>query len=290
MEQAGVHVVYGIVGMKTHAKCTLVVRREDDGSLRRYCHIGTGNYNPTTARLYTDVGMMTARPELGEEVAETFNMITGYTRAPAMEHLLVAPFKMQEQVVACIQKEIDNLRDGKPAGVKAKLNNLADPTVITALYEASRAGVKIELSVRSVCCLRPGVPGLSENITVTTIVDRFLEHSRVYYFENAGDPLVYLSSADWMIRNLERRVEVAAPVLDPELKRRVIDEVLGMALRDNVKARRIRADGQSERIVRGDGEPPLRSQTALLELTASNESSTQALVAKRSKKGKKKRR
>ena len=290
MEQAGVHVVYGIVGMKTHAKCTLVVRREDDGSLRRYCHIGTGNYNPTTARLYTDVGMMTARPELGEEVAETFNMITGYTRAPAMEHLLVAPFKMQKQVVACIQKEIDNLRAGKPAGVKAKLNNLADPTVITALYEASRAGVKIELSVRSVCCLRPGVPGLSENITVTTIVDRFLEHSRVYYFENAGDPLVYLSSADWMIRNLERRVEVAAPVLDPELKQRVIDEVLGMALKDNVKARRIRADGQSERIVRGDGEPPLRSQTALLELTASNKSSTQALVAKRSKTGKKKRR
>ncbi len=290
MEQAGVHVVYGIVGMKTHAKCTLVVRREDDGSLRRYCHIGTGNYNPTTARLYTDVGMMTARPELGEEVAETFNMITGYTRAPAMEHLLVAPFKMQKQVVACIQKEIDNLRAGKPAGVKAKLNNLADPTVITALYEASRAGVKIELSVRSVCCLRPGVPGLSENITVTTIVDRFLEHSRVYYFENAGDPLVYLSSADWMIRNLERRVEVAAPVLDPELKQRVIDEVLGMALKDHVKARRIRADGQSERIVRGDGEPPLRSQTALLELTASNKSSTQALVAKRSKTGKKKRR
>ena len=290
MEQAGVHVVYGIVGMKTHAKCTLVVRREDDGSLRRYCHIGTGNYNPTTARLYTDVGMMTARAELGEEVAETFNMITGYTRAPAMEHLLVAPFKMQKQVVACIQKEIDNLRAGKPAGVKAKLNNLADPTVITALYEASRAGVKIELSVRSVCCLRPGVPGLSENITVTTIVDRFLEHSRVYYFENAGDPLVYLSSADWMIRNLERRVEVAAPVLDPELKQRVIDEVLGMALKDNVKARRIRADGQSERIVRGDGEPPLRSQTALLELTASNKSSTQALVAKRSKTGKKKRR
>ncbi len=267
MEQAGVHVVYGIVGMKTHAKCTLVVRREDDDSLRRYCHIGTGNYNPATARLYTDIGVMTAHRELGEEVAETFNMITGHTRVPQMEHLLVSPFTMQKQVIANIHREIEHHRAGRPAGVKAKLNNLADPKVILALYEASRAGVKVALSVRSVCCLRPGVPGLSENITVTAIVDHFLEHSRVYYFENAGDPLVYLSSADWMIRNLERRVEVAAPVLDPELKQRVIHEVLETALQDNVKARRIRPDGQSERISREVGELPLRSQTALLEMT-----------------------
>ena len=200
MEQAGVHVVYGIVGMKTHAKCTLVVRREDDDSLRRYCHIGTGNYNPATARLYTDIGVMTAHRELGEEVAETFNMITGHTRVPQMEHLLVSPFTMQKQVIANIHREIEHHRAGRPAGVKAKLNNLADPKVILALYEASRAGVKVALSVRSVCCLRPGVPGLSENITVTAIVDRFLEHSRVYYFHNAGDPKVYLSSADWMPR------------------------------------------------------------------------------------------
>lgn len=270
MEQAGVHVVYGIVGMKTHAKCTLIVRREDDDSLRRYCHIGTGNYNPATARLYTDIGVMTARGEIGEEVAETFNMITGHTRVPQMEHLLVSPFTMQSQVIANVHREIENHQAGLPSGVKAKLNNLADPKVILALYEASRAGVKVELSVRSVCCLRPGVPGLSENITVTTIVDRFLEHSRVYYFENAGDPKVYLSSADWMIRNLERRVEVAAPVLDPALRQRVIDEVLGMALGDNVKARRVRSDGQSEPVTRAVDALPLRSQTALLEMSQQN--------------------
>ena len=263
MEKAGVHVVYGIVGMKTHAKCTLVVRREDDG-IKRYCHLGTGNYNPTTARLYTDVGLLTARTDVGEEVAETFNMITGYTRVPQMEHLLVAPFTLRDKVLQLIRNEIDNRQAGKPAAIRAKLNNLADPQLIMALYEASRAGVQVQLCVRSVCCLRPGVPGLSENIEVVAIVDRFLEHSRVYYFENAGAPLVYLSSADWMIRNLDRRVEVAAPVLDPELKQRVIEEVLTAALRDNVKARRVLPDGRSRRIDRGDA-PPLRSQTALLD-------------------------
>jgi polyphosphate kinase len=262
MEQAGVHVVYGIVGMKTHAKCTLVVRREDDGSIRRYCHIGTGNYNPTTARFYTDVGLLTARPELGEEVAETFNMITGYTRVPQMEHLLVAPFTLRDKLLALIRSEAEAAKAGKPAAIKAKLNNLADPQIITALYEASRAGVRVQLCVRSVCCLRPGVPGLSENITVKAIIDRFLEHSRVYYFENGGNPLVYLSSADWMVRNLDRRVEVAVPILEPELKKRVVDEVLGSALGDNVKARRVLPSGQSERIARAEGEAPLRSQQA----------------------------
>ena len=274
MEQAGVHVVYGIVGMKTHAKCTLIVRREDDGSLRRYCHIGTGNYNPATARLYTDVGLLTGRADVGEEVAETFNMITGYTRVPQMEHLLVAPFTLRDKLLLLIRQEIDNKKAGKPAAIKAKLNNLADPQVITALYEASRAGVKVQLAVRSVCCLRPGVPGLSDNITVVSIVDRFLEHSRIYYFENAGNPHVYLSSADWMMRNLDRRVEVAAPILDPELKKRVVDEVLAMALADNVKARRVLASGLSERIVRADGEAPLRSQQALLEMTMKQPEST----------------
>jgi len=285
MEQAGVHVVYGIVGMKTHAKCTLVVRREDDGSLGRYCHLGTGNYNPSTARLYTDIGVMTARADIGEEVAETFNMITGHTRVPEMEFLLVAPFMMRKKLLALIQKEIKNQRKGRPAAIKAKLNNLADPAVILALYEASRAGVKIELCVRSVCCLRPGVPGLSENITVKAIVDRFLEHSRVYYFENAGDPIVYLSSADWMIRNLDRRVEAATPIVDPELKRRVVEEVLGMSLKDNVKARLVLPDGQSRRVQREVGELPLRSQTALVELTNRKiENALAAAAAKRSKK------
>jgi polyphosphate kinase len=273
MEQAGVHVVYGIVGMKTHAKCTLIVRREDDG-LRRYCHIGTGNYNPATARLYTDVGLLTARPDLGEEVADTFNMITGHTRVPQMEHLLVAPFTLREKLLQLIRNEIDAKKAGRPAGIRAKLNNLADAQLITALYEASRAGVRVQLCVRSVCCLRPGVPGLSDNITVVAIVDRFLEHSRVYYFENGGNPLVYLSSADWMVRNLDRRVEVAAPVHDAELKKRVVDEVLGLALADNVKARRIRADGTSERIVRAEGDPAVRSQQVLLEMTNKQPEST----------------
>jgi polyphosphate kinase len=274
MEQAGVHVVYGIVGMKTHAKCTLVVRREDDGSIRRYCHLGTGNYNPTTARFYTDIGLLTSRADLGEEVAETFNMITGYTRVPQMEHLLVAPFTLRDKLLALIRFEAEAAKAGKPAAIKAKLNNLADPQIITALYEASRAGVRVQLCVRSVCCLRPGVPGLSENITVKAIIDRFLEHSRVYYFENGGNPLVYLSSADWMVRNLDRRVEVAVPILEPELKKRVVDEVLGSALGDNVKARRVLPSGQSERIARAEGEAPLRSQQALLDLALRQPEST----------------
>ncbi|MBM4060929.1 MAG: polyphosphate kinase 1 [Planctomycetes bacterium] len=291
MEQAGVHVVYGIVGLKTHAKCTLVVRREDDGTLRRYCHVGTGNYNPTTARLYTDLGLLSARADLGEEVAETFNMITGYTRVPHMEHLLVAPFTLREKVLQLIRNEIDNKKAGKPAVIRAKLNNLVDGQVILALYEASRAGVPVRLCVRSACCLRPGVPGLSDNITVVSVVDRFLEHSRVYYFENAGVPLVYLSSADWMVRNLDRRVEVAAPILDPELKKRVVDEVLGASLADNVKGRRVLASGHSERIVRADGEAPRRSQQALLEMTMRQpESTPEGGVSEPQKRRKKKKR
>ncbi len=266
MEKAGVHVVYGIVGLKTHAKMTMVVRREDDG-IKRYCHLGTGNYNPATARLYTDLGLLTARADIGEEVGETFNMITGYARVPPMEHLWVAPFKLREVILEHIHREAENARQGRPAAIRAKLNNLADPFVVRALYEASRAGVRIELCVRSVCILRPGVPGLSDNISVKAIIDRFLEHSRVYYFENNGDPVVYLSSADWMIRNLARRVELAAPIYDPELKQRVIEEVLDMSLADNVKASRILADGTSEPIQPAGSEMPLRSQTALVELT-----------------------
>ena len=270
MEKAGVHVVYGIVGLKTHAKCTLVVRREE-GGFRRYCHLGTGNYNPTTARLYTDVGLITAREEFGEEVAETFNMITGYTRVPMMDYLQVAPFTLRDKILGLIANEIQHAEAGKPAAIRAKLNNLADPQVIMALYDASRAGVQIDLCVRSVCCLRPGVPGLSDNIRVVAIVDRFLEHSRVFSFENDGDPLVYLSSADWMIRNLDRRVEVAFPVIDPELKKRVVEEVLEASLSDNVKARRILANGQSKRIEPGQGEPRRRSQSQLLEISRRQE-------------------
>jgi len=291
MEQAGVHVVYGIVGMKTHAKCTLIVRREDDGTLRRYCHIGTGNYNPATARLYTDVGLLSGRADLGEEVAETFNMITGYTRVPQMEHLLVSPFTMRDKVLQLIRNEIENKKAGKAAGIRAKLNNLTDPQVIVSLYEASRAGVTVQLAVRSSCCLRPGVPGLSENITVKAIIDRFLEHSRAFSFENAGNTLVYVSSADWMARSLDRRVEVATPVLDPELKKRIVDEVLGMSLNDNVKARRVLQTGQSERIVRGEGEVALRSQQVLLEMAQKQPESTgDGSVSEPQKRRKKKKR
>ena len=289
MEKAGVHVVYGIVGMKTHAKTTLVVRREDDG-IKRYCHIGTGNYNPTSARLYTDAGILTARPDVGEEVAETFNMITGYARVPPMEHLLVAPFTMRDRVLALIQKEIDNKKVGKPAGIRAKLNNLADSQVVLALYEASRAGVEVRLAVRSVCILRPGVPGLSDNIQVSAIIDRFLEHSRVYCFENAGQPLVFLSSADWMVRNLDRRVEVAVQVNDVQLRKRIIDEVLTPSLQDNQKAHRVLADGRSERIVPAPGEPAMRSQQMLLDLVQKQNAAATAEAATPGKKGKKKRR
>jgi polyphosphate kinase len=289
MEKAGVHVVYGIVGMKTHAKVTLVVRREDDG-MKRYCHIGTGNYNPTSARLYTDVGVLTARADVGEEVAETLNMITGYARVPPMEHLLVAPFTMRDRIVALIQKEIDNKKAGKPAAIRAKLNNLADPQIILALYEASRAGVEIQLCVRGICILRPGVPGLSDNIQVRALVDRFLEHSRIYYFENAGVPLVYLSSADWMVRNLDRRVEVAVQVTEPALKKRLIDEVLGISLADNIKSHRVLPDGRSERLVPKAGEPLLRSQVVLLELAQKQIAAATEAAASPSKKGRGKRR
>lgn len=289
MEKAGVHVVYGIVGLKTHAKATLIVRREDDG-IRRYCHLSTGNYNPTTARLYTDIGLLTARADIGEEVAETFNMITGYARVPSMEHLWVAPFKMRDHVIEHIQKEAQNARDGKPAAIRAKMNNLADPLVILALYEASRAGVQIELCVRSVCLLRPGVPGLSDNISIKAIIDRFLEHSRAYYFENAGDPIVYLSSADWMVRNLVRRVEVAAPIQDDAMKKRIIEEVLDLSLADNVKAHRILPDGTSELIEPGSKETPMRSQTTLLELAQRQLEEAKEALRREPKKRRRKRR
>jgi len=268
MEKAGVHVVYGIVGLKTHAKACLIVRREDDG-IHRYCHLSTGNYNPFTARFYTDVGIMTSHEGIGEEVADLFNMITGYARMPPMEHLVVAPFELRQQLRLWIAGEIDHAHAGRASGIRAKINSLADPEVIEMLYAASQAGVSIELCVRGICCLRPGIPGLSENIRVVSVVDRFLEHPRAYYFENGGDPKVYLASADWMGRNLSRRVEVAFPVLDPGLRQRVIDEVLEASLRDNVKAREITSDGGYRRVVPAPGEPLRRSQQDLLrEITA----------------------
>lgn len=263
LEKAGVHVVYGIVGLKTHAKACLVVRREED-RIRRYCHLSTGNYNPATARLYTDVGIMTSHERIGEEVADLFNMITGYAQMPPMEHLVAAPFQLRKSLREWIAAEIDHHGAGRPSGIRAKVNSLADPEIIEMLYAASQAGVPIELCVRGICCLRPGIPGLSENIRVVSVVDRFLEHPRAYYFENGGDPRVYLASADWMVRNLSRRVEVAFPVLDRELRRRVVDEVIDASLRDNVKAREILPDGGYRQVTPADGVAPMRSQEILI--------------------------
>ncbi|MFT4173301.1 MAG: polyphosphate kinase 1 [Rhodocyclaceae bacterium] len=247
LEEAGAHVVYGVFGYKTHAKMLLIVRREDNDRgqsvLRRYVHLGTGNYHPRTARFYTDFGLLTANEEIGADVHEVFKQLTGLGRAEALRHLWQAPFSLQPNVVAAIDQEAANARAGKRARIVAKMNALLEGETIQALYEASQAGVDIELIVRGACALRPGVPGLSENIRVRSIVGRFLEHSRVFYFYADGNEKVYLSSADWMERNFFRRIEVAFPILDPKLRRRVIKEGLRPYLGDNCQAWEL--DGES---------------------------------------------
>ena len=244
------------------AKATLVVRRDDRG-IRHYCHLGTGNYNPTTAKLYTDLGLLTAREEIGKEVAAMFNMITGYAKVPRLAQLLVAPYTLRPGIAERIRREIDNARAGKPARVHAKLNSLVDAGIIELLYDASRAGVDVQLCIRGICCLRPGVPGLSDNIRVVSVVGRFLEHSRIYLFGNAdGDPEVFLASADWMPRNLDRRVEQAVPLLDPRLRARV-EELLRLNLADTAKAREILADGSYRHVDPAAGEEPFDSQEFL---------------------------
>jgi len=265
LEHAGVHVVYGVVGLKTHCKASLVVRREADG-IRRYVHLSTGNYNPTTARLYTDLGLFTAKPEFGEDTSELFNLLTGYSQGRQWRKFLVAPLGLREQVVELIDREGRNAEMGRPARIIAKMNALVEPTVIDALYRAARAGVPIDLVVRGTCCLRPGIPGLSENIRVISIVDRFLEHSRIFYFENAGDSEVFLGSADWMPRNFFRRIEVMFPVEDPRLKSRLTEELLPVVLNDNIKARQLQADGTYTRVTRTDSQEGLRSQVILQSL------------------------
>ncbi len=267
MEQAGVHVVYGIVGLKTHAKLALVIRREEEG-IRRYCHLGTGNYNATTARVYTDLGLLTTRDALCQDVADLFNMITGYAQVPAMRSLVAAPFAFRAKLLQWIDRETKNAAAGKKARILAKMNGLADPQTIKALYKASQAGVQISLCVRGTCCLRPGVPGLSENIRVISIVDRFLEHSRIFYFENDGNAEVWLASADWMLRNLDFRVEAVFQIEDNALRRRVIDEILMTSLRDNTKAREILPDGGFRRVSRDSAQPAIRSQQVFLDLVA----------------------
>jgi polyphosphate kinase len=242
LEEVGAHVVYGVVGHKTHAKMALVLRREK-GRIRRYGHLGTGNYHLRTASLYTDFGLLTADPKLCEDMDQVFSQLTGLGERRKLRHLLQAPFTLHSSVVAMIRAEARAARAGQPARIRAKMNSLLEPIVIQELYKASQAGVKIDLVVRGVCALRSAVPGLSENITVRSIVGRFLEHSRVFYFYAGGEEKVYLSSADWMDRNFFRRVEVAFPVNDKNLKKRVIDEAFTQALRDNLRAWVQQADG-----------------------------------------------
>ena len=259
LEEAGAHVVYGVVGLKTHCKALLIVRRDSD-RLRQYVHLGTGNYHPRTARTYTDFSLFTTNPKLTEELAIVFNTLTGLASYPGLEKLMVAPFDMSKRIIALIEREREHALAGKTARIVAKLNALVDQEIIEKLYEASCAGVKIDLIVRGICCLRPGVPGLSENIRVVSIVGRFLEHSRVYYFENAGDIVLYLSSADWMPRNLIRRVEVAFPIEEPGLRNEIVNEILPAFLKDRVKARELQADGTYVRLRPHPGEEASQAQ------------------------------
>ena len=241
LREAGVDVVYGVAGLKTHAKMAMVVRKEYDG-IRRYVHLGTGNYHPSTARLYTDLSFFTARPEITEDVANLFNTVTGVSQLPPPNRLLVAPWHLHQEILSLIDREIENARTGKPAGIYAKLNALVQEEIIEALYRASRAGVKVQLLVRGICALRPGLPGVSENIEVRSIVGRFLEHSRIYRFENAGDPRYFIGSADWMERNSFHRVEAVFPVESKGTKEHV-QEIIDTFAKDNVKTRILQPDG-----------------------------------------------
>jgi polyphosphate kinase len=247
LDEAGVHVVYGMIGLKTHGKLTLVVRREGE-ALARYVHIASGNYNPTTSCTYTDLSLFTANKEIGADASEFFNYLTGCSRQTSYRQLIVAPVNLRDRINALIDREIVHQKAGRPARILVKMNRLADTSVIEKLYQASQAGVRIDLIVRGICMLRPGVPGLSETITVRNIVGRLLEHSRIYYFANGGEEEVYLGSADWMHRNLSNRVEVVAPVHDSKLKKYLKDEILAAYLRDNTKARRLSSKGKYERL------------------------------------------
>jgi polyphosphate kinase len=265
LEQSGVHVVYGLLGLKTHAKCLLIVRREK-GQLRRYVHLSTGNYNSSTARSYTDLALFTARPNIGEDASSLFNLLTGYSAPPKWNSFIVSPLGLHEAVLGLIQREAENARAGRPARITAKMNALVDADVVEALYRASQAGVPITLLVRGICCLRPGVPRVSENIEVRAIVDRFLEHGRLFHFSNGGKDDVYLASADWMPRNFHRRVEVMVPVEDPALRARLM-EILSVSVNDNVKSWRLLPDGTYARVQPRPNAPLVRSQARFIEMT-----------------------
>ena len=248
LEQAGCHVIYGLVGLKTHSKIALVVRREEDG-IRRYVHLGTGNYNDSTAKLYTDCGIFTCNEAIGEDATAVFNMLSGYSEPLSWNELVLAPIWLRTRFMRLIARETKHAREGKPAKIVAKMNSLCDEGIIAALYEASAAGVEIELIVRGICCLKVGIPGISENIHVRSIVGNFLEHSRIFFFLNDGEEELYMGSADWMPRNLDRRVEILFPVLDDTLKEKV-NHILDVELADNTKAHVLKPDGEYEKIDR----------------------------------------
>ncbi len=262
LQEAGAHVMYGVVGYKTHAKLAMVVRREP-GGIRRYCHLGTGNYHPRTARAYTDYGLFTCSDEIGQDVHELFLQLTSLTQTPKLNKLVQSPFGMHEAVISKIGREADHARAGRPARLLAKMNALVDPQAIEALYRASSAGVQIDLVIRGVCALRPGLPGVSENIRVRSIVGRFLEHSRVFYFENGGEPEMYCASADWMERNFFRRVEVAFPIERPIHRERILRD-LDTCLRDNAQAWILNSEGNYERTVAPAHERAVSAQAELL--------------------------
>jgi polyphosphate kinase len=258
LDYAGVHVVYGVIGLKTHGKLTLVVRREGE-SLKRYVHIASGNYNPTTSTTYTDLGMFTVDDQIGRDATELFNYLTGFSNQRDYRKLMVAPVALREELNKLFDREIEHKRMGQPAHVIAKLNRLADLQIVEKLYELSQAGVKVDLIIRGICMLRPGIPGLSENIRVRSVVGRFLEHSRVFWFANGGDDEVYIGSADWMSRNLKHRIEVVAPVTEPDSKRYLRDLLIEAYLSDNTKARELHPDGTYRPIM--NGADPFNSQT-----------------------------
>lgn len=262
LEQAGCHVIYGLVGLKTHSKIALVVRKEEDG-IRRYVHLGTGNYNDSTAKLYTDCGIFTCKESIGEDATAVFNMLSGYSEPLSWNELILAPYWLRDKFLYLIKREIKHVKAGKEGRIIAKMNSLCDPGIIAALYEASAAGVKIDLIVRGICCLKVGIPGVSENISVRSIVGNFLEHSRIFYFENGGNEDVYMGSADWMPRNLDRRVEIIFPVLEDSLKEKAI-HILDVELKDNVKARVLESDGNYVRIDKR-GKSLINSQRVFVE-------------------------
>jgi polyphosphate kinase len=267
MEEEGVHVVYGLVGYKIHSKATLVVRRDDDG-IRRYLHLATGNYNPSTARLYTDLGLLTCDRDMGEDIANLFNLLTGVCQFQGTRKLLVAPFELHDRMVEMINREREHAERGLPGRIIVKMNSLVDPAAIEALYRASQAGVQIDLIIRGICCLRPGVKGVSENIQVRSIIDRFLEHSRIFYFDNARQPELYVGSADWMPRNFFRRIETVFPIQDGRLRDRILSDLIDVSLADNTKARIMRGNGSYQIRLVEKGSATHRSQSEFIELCA----------------------